>query len=239
MANTYFQFKQFIIQQDKCAMKVCTDSCLFGATLPLLNATNKPIINVLDIGTGTGLLSLMYAQLNKKAAINAIEIDNETFAQATENVTASALAKQIIVQQANILQWQTNVNFDLIICNPPFYENEWQSNNTMKNIAHHSTALTIKVLIETIYKLMQIQTVCCLLLPTKRWEAIKKIIVQENLFLAEEITIFANEKMNDFRTIVHLKKTATFTNTKTITISEKGDYTPNFINFLSAFYLKL
>ncbi len=92
MANQFFTFKQFNILQDKSAMKVCSDSCLFGASLPIQDVAFKPIQKVLDIGTGTGLLSLMYAQLQPLASITAIEIDEDSLAQATENVANSSFA---------------------------------------------------------------------------------------------------------------------------------------------------
>ena len=99
MANNYFQFKQFIIQQDKCAMKVCTDACLFGA---IIATQNSQVTNCLDIGTGTGLLSLMFAQKNNAAKIDAVELDAAAATQAAENIAASPWAANIQVYNKDI-----------------------------------------------------------------------------------------------------------------------------------------
>ncbi|MDP4263910.1 MAG: methyltransferase, partial [Bacteroidota bacterium] len=137
MANNYFQFKQFIIHQDRCAMKVTTDACLFGAwAAKRIRNSGDRTLNMLDIGTGTGLLSLMIAQ-QCDALIDAIEIDKVAAGQAEENVTSSPWKEKIRITQGDIKYFakSSSSRYDIVICNPPFYENELVSPSHEKNIA--------------------------------------------------------------------------------------------------------
>ena len=103
MPNDYFQFKEFLVRQDKCAMKVCTDACLFGAfAAERIKKSKLKIKNVLDIGTGTGLLSLMFAQKNPDVFIDTVEIDDDSFKQAKENVEVSSFKERICVYNDSI-----------------------------------------------------------------------------------------------------------------------------------------
>src|SRR5882724_8546870 len=123
MANTYFQFKQFTIHQDRCAMKVTTDACLFGAWATVgIRKLAPEAKTILDIGSGTGLLSLMIAQ-QCDVLIDAVEIDKAAAAQAKENSTASPWKEKIMVIEGDIrymARYPIN-RYDIVICNPPFY----------------------------------------------------------------------------------------------------------------------
>ncbi|MBK6276532.1 MAG: methyltransferase domain-containing protein [Saprospirales bacterium] len=105
MSNTYFQFKQFKIEQDKCAMKVCTDSCLFGAWLHV----EENVKTILDIGCGTGLLTLMLAQ-KSAAKIDAVEIDASAYLQAKQNIESSIFSNNISIFNEDILQFSAHEN---------------------------------------------------------------------------------------------------------------------------------
>src|SRR6266446_1218624 len=121
MANPYFQFKQFIINQDRCAMKATTDGCLFGGWVACEIKNEKlKIKNALDVGAGTGVLSLMFAQKNPLAIIDAVEIDEDAYEQANRNIAASAFTNMINVIRGDIRSFSFTKKYDVIISNPPF-----------------------------------------------------------------------------------------------------------------------
>src|SRR5687768_1369738 len=123
MPNPYFQFKRFTVHHGRCAMKVTTDSCLFGSwCAEEIRKDNKPDDALLDIGTGTGLLSLIIAQKND-CLIDAVEIDTATAEQAKENLNASPFKEKIFIYNQDILKFKNRL-YDVIISNPPFYEKE-------------------------------------------------------------------------------------------------------------------
>jgi tRNA1Val (adenine37-N6)-methyltransferase len=223
MANTYFQFKQFTIHQDKCAMKVCTDSCVFGSVLPIHTLKGNKITNTLDIGTGTGLLSLMYAQLNEDATITALEIDKEATQQANDNIEQSIFKHRINVYNYDFNDYENQQKFDLIFCNPPFYENDLKSNIKSKNIAHHSTSLTIGDLLKKSKDLLNIDGIICLLAPHKRSAALEILFEENNLFYYRKINMHQNEKINE----------------EEIIIKNEKNYTQKFNHLLQDFYLNI
>lgn len=242
MANSYFQFKKFTIQQDKCAMKVTTDGCLFGSLSPTLSKA-EGVINLLDIGTGTGLLALMFAQVKHNAFIDAIEIDKDTFEQACENVEASPWANRIKIFHADAREFEFPDQYDIIISNPPFYENELKGENSKKNLAHHNEGLLLPELLTIIKKNLKPEGIFFLLLPFKRNEEIRKLITESDLAIRQLTFIRQSTKHDFFRIMLEGKlKTDVTVETKIDEISIKDEldqYTPAFVNLLKDYYLNL
>jgi tRNA1Val (adenine37-N6)-methyltransferase len=207
MSNSYFQFKQFTIHQDRCAMKVTTDTCLFGAWVSRFQETNAKF-QILDIGTGTALLSLMYAQKHHCSIIDSIEIDKEAFEQAKENAAISPFADRVHVIHGDVKIFSFTKKYDLIISNPPFYAKEILSGSERKNIAHHHSGLLIEELLLTIKRNLSLHGVFYLLLPFKRNEEIKKILLNQNLFVHEIVFVRQSSKHDYFRIMIkgNLKK---------------------------------
>jgi tRNA1Val (adenine37-N6)-methyltransferase len=168
MANNYFDFKQFRIEQDRCAMKVTSDSCVFGGWVAeRLQSMPQPSKRILDIGAGTGLLSLMIAQAVDKATIDAIEIDPDAANQARENIERSPWKDSIRIQQGDVLEFSMEIKYDVIVTNPPFYEDELTGPDKKKNQAHHDESLPLSNLFDRLGKLLQPTGRFYLLLPSK------------------------------------------------------------------------
>lgn len=143
MSNSYFQFKQFVVHQDRCAMKVGTDGVLLGAWADVEHAHR-----ILDIGTGTGLISLMLAQRNANASIVGIEIDKNAADQAEENVRLSPFSERIDIRRISFQEFsaKTTQRFDYLISNPPFFTDSLPSPDHSRSLARHSDTLTLEEL---------------------------------------------------------------------------------------------
>jgi tRNA1Val (adenine37-N6)-methyltransferase len=144
MANSYFDFKQFRIEQGNCGMKVSTDACIQGAWTPVPHGACR----ILDAGAGTGLLSLMLAQRAPEVMIDALEIDEAAAIQAGENISASAFADRIHIHHQDVRSFQPEDQYDLIICNPPFFINSLNSPEAARNLARHNHTLQQKDLLD-------------------------------------------------------------------------------------------
>lgn len=140
MANSWFEFKQFRINQDKTAMKVGTDGVLLGSWIDVENA-----VNALDIGTGTGLLALMIAQRSREVRIDAIDIDKGAYEQARENTEASPWSDRLDVFHNSLKEFsgKSEEKYDLIVCNPPYFTNGVKSDDEKRSIARHADELTL------------------------------------------------------------------------------------------------
>lgn len=242
MANSYFQFKQFTVQQENCAMKVTTDGCLFGSLCPTFDGSNEAR-KILDIGTGTGLLSLMFAQKRQSAIIDAVEIDKDAFQQATENVAASPWSDRIKVIHADAKDFDPGNQYDIIISNPPFYEKGLKSDDAKKNLAHHNKGLLLPELLSIIKRKLKPDGSFYLLLPYKRNEEIKKLFTENDLAVQQLTFVRQSVNHDYFRIMLFGKlKTGKQTETKIDEISIKDDnnqYTPAFATLLEDYYLHL
>lgn len=159
----YFQFKQFRIYHDKCALKVGTDGVLLGAwsKLPEKKET-EGWSNVLDIGCGTGLVSLMLAQRYPLAAIKGIDIDPQSITQAKDNATISPWSNRISFEITDATIYPRSISpdffYDAIVSNPPFYEEDLLPLSKRKALAKHTSSLPLDKLIETASSLLKPET---------------------------------------------------------------------------------
>jgi tRNA1Val (adenine37-N6)-methyltransferase len=223
-------------------MKVTTDSCLFGGIISTF-AREEKVKTVLDIGTGTGLLSLMYAQKDKKAIIDAIEVDKEAAKQATENITASPWSDRIKIMHADARTYTCQRKYDMIISNPPFYEKELKAGSAQKNIAHHNDGLLLLELFEIIKRNLKPDGTFFLLLPYKRNKELETLIKKHELFIKEIIFVRQSVRHDYFRMIITGKPNGEATMKTMIgelaITNKEGNYTSEFTDLMKDYYLNL
>jgi tRNA1Val (adenine37-N6)-methyltransferase len=236
--NTHFQFKQFTVQQDQCAMKVCTDACVLGAWVHVENADR-----ILDIGTGTGLLSLMVAQRNTYAAIDAVEIEAEAFYQAGENVANSPFKERITLFHSAIQDFESEHLYDLIICNPPFFQSDLRSPEEKINLAHHAETLDFHELLDSVQRLLKPEGRFAVMLPVEEGSRFKELASSQNWHLNHELTLFHQPDKKAFRLLMEFQgaeATIHAETTSDLNIYEADGVTHDakFRELLKDFYLK-
>lgn len=238
MANSFFQFKQFTIHQDACAMKVCTDACLFGAWCAA-GLKGNAAQTLLDVGTGTGLLSLMVRQ-KSAVQINAVEIEAAAASQARQNVLASPWPDTIPVVACDVLNLGVLKKYDYIISNPPFYEADLKSPDSRRATAHHSRQLTLQALLSVIATRLHEDGCFFLLLPYKRHQESRALVQQNGLFLHKEVLVRQTKNQGPFRIMLQGGFVQKEVETTSLAIAGNDqNYTPEFTALLKDYYLYL
>jgi tRNA1Val (adenine37-N6)-methyltransferase len=186
MSNDFFKFKQFTVKQSQTAMKVGIDSVLLGSWA----SVNGEEMNVLDIGAGSGLLALMMAQKLPAAKIVACEIDEIACQQASENISSSAWSERITLVNADIRTFMHNPkSFDLIICNPPYFEKSLKSHDVKRNFARHNDSLPLTNLIDCVYRLLHNDGRFVLIVPENQAATVIELAEAKKLFPAKRLNV--------------------------------------------------
>ena len=177
-------------------MKVCTDSCIFGAWT---SSKIKNAKNILDIGSGTGLLSLMLAQ-NSSANIDGVELDTESFFQAIENINDSLWSDRIHIVEGDARYILFKNKYDFIICNPPFFESDLQSPDIKKNKSKHDVSFMLEDLIKIVRNNLNTNGVFSVLLPYHRTDYFERLATANGFFLQEKLILRQTPRHDPFRT---------------------------------------
>ena len=220
-------------------MKVCTDACVFGAWVASY-INNKKITpeNILDIGTGTGLLSLLLAQ-KTAAKITAVEIDEAAAIQAQQNFQASPWDNRLAVVNSPIQSFNPFHKFGLIISNPPFFNNNLQSPDDKRNQALHTTTLSYNTLINSAFNFLHDDGLLAVLLPFANAGEFIALALKEGLHLINHTKVRQTTTHDYFRSIMFFGKTIQPCTTTEISIKENNTYTTEFIELLKDYYLYL
>ena len=240
MSNNYFRFKKFTVYQDMCSMKVCTDACLFGAWVA--DKIERGLLSpakILDIGTGTGLLSLMAAQ-KSNTTIDAVELDENAFEQAKKNFNNSPWAERLNIIKGDIKDLDIHGKYDLIISNPPFFENELKSPNKGINLARHDSGLDMEELLNVVHTYLNSDGVFAVLLPYQRVTYFEQMAGKREFYVSNKMIVCQIPNHSPFRVLFLLTRIKTPIDAKEITIKNaEGGYTDEFRILLKDYYLNL
>jgi len=223
-------------------MKVTTDACLFGAWLAKDFAdSGKKIKKALDIGAGTGLLTLMFAQKNEGVHIDAVEIERNAAFQGKENLEASPWWDRTVMIYADIKTLTPVKKYDVIFSNPPFYEKELESPDAARNMAHHSGGLSLDELLKVIAMRLETGGIFYLLLPFKRNDEIEQLTKKHSLHIHEQVLVSQSTTHTPFRIMLKGSNIESAEiKTEGFYICEEGQiYTRAFTDLLKHYYLKL
>lgn len=233
--NSYFQFKQFRINQEKAAMKVGIDGVLLGAWANLNGATR-----VLDVGAGTGLLALMVAQ-RCQAQVDAVELELYAAEEAAQNFQNSKWRGRLQLTCCSFQDYGTDEKYDHIISNPPFFENSPKSADQRRTQARHADTLSLKELLEKSIQLLTPNGKVSLILPSDKEKRLIELLERFDLTFSRIARVSPDEKKVPHRLLVELAKSVMTTEQTTITIREavSGKYSGQYRELTKEFYLAI
>lgn len=247
MANTYFRFKQFVIYQDRCAMKVSTDACVFGAwmagmvkqQLAGLALKEGSAGRILDIGAGTGLLSLMVAQQNPQSAITGVELQAASAGQGAFNMAISPWVSRLHMIEGDINEQNFSHRFDVIITNPPFFEGDLRGEESARNLARHGDTLSLSQLIRIFGQNLTTAGAAGILLPFHRMETFLAQAADAGFYCREKVLLRQTPGHGYFRAMLLLGREDGPCREQTLVIKEGTDYGLDFTRLLKDYYLYL
>ena len=202
MGKNSFQFKQFVVNQEHCAMKVGTDGTLLGAWAKAPEGASR----ILDIGTGTGLIALMMAQRFPDAQIIGIDIDLDATIQAMENVATSPFADRIMINREDATKFEDKEGFDAIVSNPPYFVDSLTCPGEQRTMARHAVTLNYQTLMHTANKLLKNDGIISIVIPTENIEDINSVAACEGLFVTRVCKIKTTPNKQSKRQLVEIRK---------------------------------
>lgn len=233
-----FKFKQFTINQDKCAMKVGTDGVLLGAWTPLIN---NPF-SILDIGAGTGLIALMLAQRSNAEQIDAIEIDEHAYEQCVDNFENSLWSDRLYCYHAGLDEFVDEVEelFDVIVSNPPFYSDDYKSDNEQRDLARFEDALPFEELVVAADFFLSDNGIFSVIIPFKEEERFVSLCKERALFPLKMTRVKGTPTSEIKRSLLAFTRIEQTPIIDELVIeTARHQYTPEYIELTKDFYLKM
>lgn len=235
MSNSSFQFKQFTIRHDRCAMKVGTDGVLLGAWAQIDNSKR-----ILDVGTGTGLISLQLAQRTIDTEIVAIEIDEAAAGQACENIARSPWADRVKIICNDFRNFQTEEKFDLIVSNPPYFIDALKCPDEQRRLARHTGELNYELLFSRSANLLKEQGRVSIIIPSEAENVVIDTAWKYKLLLHNRLRVYTKPGKPCRRVLLTLGFQEKECIEQEICIETlHHQYTPEYIALTKDFYLKM
>lgn len=234
--NHFFRFKEFVVHQEHCAMKVTTDACILGAL-----AEGPAPQHILDIGTGTGLLALMLAQ-RYQASVTGVELVAEHVRQAQANFSASPWADRLAVVHCAAQDFAAEAarRYDLIVSNPPFFTNAYKSPDARKNVVRHTDLLPYSDLAVALAALLLPEGQAFVLLPPDEMQVFEREAAQRQLFVRRRWLICQKPGKAPYRCIVALGfDPAEAAQYNLYVHDQEGKYSADFETIMRPYYLAL
>ncbi len=238
MPNNHFQFKQFTVHQEHCAMKVGTDGVLLGAWSPIKESDQR----ILDVGTGTGLIALMLAQ-RSNAAIEAIDIEPGAVKQAAINFELSPWAKRISLSHKSLQDFAPacEKSYDFIVSNPPYFTNSLKAPEQSRSIARHNDTLPLEDFFLCADKILNKTGRICLILPVSETFQCVKLAENTGFTCSIFTEVIPKPESNPKRVLLEFSRESSpmKKNTLTIESAQRHVYSEEFTELVKAFYLNL
>ena len=234
-----FQFKQFSVNQDQTAMKIGTDGVLLGAWTPIENNPKS----VLDIGTGTGIIALMLAQRSEAEQIDALEIDESAYEQAVENFENSPWGDRLFCFHAGLDEFVDDPEdeYDLIVSNPPFFSEDYRSDNEQRDLARFQEAMPFEELVEAADLLLSENGIFSVIIPFNEEDRFIELCAECELFPIKVTRVKGASTTKIIRSLLAFKRyeLAVLTADELVIEISRHEYTPEYISLTKDFYLKM
>lgn len=234
-----FQFKSFFVEQDRCAMKIGTDGVLLGAWTPI---DNHPF-SILDIGTGTGIIALMLAQRSAAQQIDALEIDEAAYEQATDNFENSPWNDRLFCFHAGLDEFieEPEDEYDLIVSNPPFYSEDYKTENESRDLARFQDAMPFEQLLEAADLLLSEHGIFAVIIPFKEEEYFIALANEFELYPLKITRVKGTPTTEIKRSLLAFSrnKTTDLPIDELVIETARHLYTPEYIELTKDFYLKM
>jgi tRNA1Val (adenine37-N6)-methyltransferase len=234
-----FQFKQFAVNQDQCAMKIGTDGVLLGAWASIDTRPNS----ILDIGTGTGIIALMLAQRCDAQQIDALEIDENAYEQAVDNFESSPWSDRLFCFHAGLDEFmeEPEDEYDLIVSNPPFYTEDYFSNNEQRDLARFADAMPFEDLIEAADLLLSENGIFSVIIPFKEEASFIALAEKYELYPIKITRVKGTPTTEIKRSLLAFRRfeLPVLLANELIIETARHQYTPEYMELTKDFYLKM